>query len=86
MLKSPLAALFPRLFPRGSANEYPNSSNALRRRGTYVQGPFPPNQHHHFHRKTYLVRGEKVLRTFRILKIELACLYILGRTLTPVYP
>lgn len=34
MLKSPLATLFPRLFPRGSADEYPNHSNAARRRGT----------------------------------------------------
>ncbi|KAL9134164.1 MAG: hypothetical protein Q9175_004658 [Cornicularia normoerica] len=33
MLKSPLAALFPRLFPRGSVDEYSNTSNAARRRG-----------------------------------------------------
>lgn len=40
MLKSPLAALFPRLFPRASGEEYSNSSNAARRRGTYVLGHF----------------------------------------------
>lgn len=40
MLKSPLAALFPRLFPRGSADEYSNGSNAARRRGMYMQGQY----------------------------------------------
>ena len=48
MLKSPLATLFPRLFPRGSAEEYPNSSNAARRRGpsTYTLGHSSLIQHH----------------------------------------
>lgn len=47
MLKSPLAALFPRLFPRGSADEYPNNSNAARRRGasTYTLERSSLNQH-----------------------------------------
>lgn len=40
MLKSPLAALFPRLFPRGSADEYSNGSNAAQRRGMYMQGQY----------------------------------------------
>ena len=48
MLKSPLATLFPRLFPRGSADEYPNNSNGARRRGasTYTPGRSFLNQHH----------------------------------------
>ena len=42
MLKSPLAALFPRLFPRSSSDDYPNGSNAARRRGMYSHVTFLP--------------------------------------------
>ena len=42
MLKSPLTALFPRLFPRGSGDEYSNGSNGARRRGMYIRIIFLP--------------------------------------------
>ncbi|KAF6222086.1 hypothetical protein HO133_001172 [Letharia lupina] len=42
MLKSPLTALFPRLFPRGSADDYSNGSNAARRRGATTQDRTSP--------------------------------------------
>ena len=42
MLKSPLTALFPRLFPRGSGDDYSNGSNAARRRGMYIHITFLP--------------------------------------------
>ena len=42
MLKSPLTALFPRLFPRGSGDDYSNGSNAARRRGMYSYLTFLP--------------------------------------------
>ena len=45
MLKSPLAALFPRLFPRGSAEDYSSGSNPTRRRGTLIHEYTPPNEH-----------------------------------------
>lgn len=81
MLKSPLAALFPRLFPRGSVDEYSNTSNAARRRGAYIGGIFLRIStlicatRHVLGARTSFSRSPK--------SATITCLNLLGRTLTP---